>query len=115
MEKRTKINDLFGSMRMVLPEQREAYLKFKREQSFVPKPDLEYDEIAEINDALTNSKRYSWSISLRVWQPINGDRVEIGEVTGVVRSVDPMLRQVKVVHADGTFTWVDLWRIAGVA
>ncbi|WP_232696195.1 YolD-like family protein [Brevibacillus daliensis] len=111
---RTKIDDLFGSMRLILPEHREAYLKFKREQSLVPKPDLEYDEIAEINDALTESKRYSWPLTLRVWQPINGDRGEIGEVTGVVRSLDPVLRQVRIIHEDGTGTWVDMWRIAGM-
>ncbi|MGG0795254.1 hypothetical protein ABE137_14775 [Brevibacillus laterosporus] len=44
MQKRTEINDLFGSMRMVLPEQREWYLKHRRELSLLPKPDLDHDD-----------------------------------------------------------------------
>ncbi|GEM_PF-5757888 len=65
MQKRTKINDLFGSMRLVLPEQREGYLKYRRGLLLLSKPDLDHDEIMAINYRPTESKRYNIELAVK--------------------------------------------------
>nr|WP_158327273.1 YolD-like family protein [Brevibacillus laterosporus] len=44
----SKIKNLFGSSRLVLPEQREAYLQYRVDEKLVPMPILESDELASM-------------------------------------------------------------------
>ncbi|WP_370647996.1 hypothetical protein [Brevibacillus sp. M2.1A] len=48
-----KIDNLFGSSRFVLPEQRELYLSMKEDDKLVPMPILEQDELESF---ITNSE-----------------------------------------------------------
>lgn len=114
MQKRTKINDLFGSMRMVLPEQREWYLKHRRELSLLPKPDLDHDEIMAINYRLTESKRYNFEITVKYWREVSENGGEFLTVRGVAKSFDTIMKQVRIEEESGEWTWIDFGNIASV-
>ncbi|ERM19944.1 YolD-like family protein [Brevibacillus laterosporus] len=108
MQKRTKINDLFGSMRMVLPEQREWYLKHRRELSLLPKPDLDHDY------RLTDSKRYNFEITVKYWREVSENGGEFLTVRGVAKSFDTIMKQVRIEEENGDWTWIDFGNIASV-
>ncbi|WP_158642180.1 YolD-like family protein [Brevibacillus laterosporus] len=108
MQKRTKINDLFGSMRMVLPEQH------RRELSLLPKPDLDHDEIMAINYRLTESKRYNFEITVKYWREVSENGGEFLTVRGVAKSFDTIMKQVRIEEENGDWTWIDFGNIASV-
>ncbi|TPG73458.1 YolD-like family protein [Brevibacillus laterosporus] len=115
MEKRTKLNDLFGSMRLVLPEHREWYLKHRRELSLLPKPDLDHDEIMAINYKLTDSKRYSFELTVTYWRRVSENGGEFQTVKGVAKAFDTVMKQVRIEEENGEWTWLDFGNITAVS
>lgn len=59
----SKIDDLFTSSRFVLPEHRELYLEMQEEQKLAPRPEIEEDELAEMNFRIYDSVQYDYAIT----------------------------------------------------
>ncbi len=109
-----KIDDLFGSSRFVLPEQREMYLQMKRDDKLVPKPILEPDELESFNYLIRDSGREGYAVTVTWWKPVKGNLGEICSMWGIVKWVDQHARRIKLVN-DEESQWIDLDKITAVS
>jgi len=103
----SKKDNLFESMRFVLPEQKEAYLEHLAELQLIPQPLLEADEIEEIQQTIRDSIHFNQAIRVRWWKRTKGELGVAEEAWGWVQKIDTFQRQIKLVH-DEDVHWIKL-------
>ncbi|WP_400163340.1 YolD-like family protein [Brevibacillus sp. TJ4] len=103
----SKKDDLFASMRFVLPEQKEAYLEYVADLQLIPQPLLEADEIEEIQQTIRESIHFGQAIRVSWWRRTKGELGVAEEAWGWVRKIDPYQGQIKLVH-DEEVHWIKL-------
>jgi len=108
-----KINDLFGSMRMMLPEHKEGILQKKSEKQLVEKPVIEEDAFDEMNFRILDSIQYDYAITVHWFKHIRGDLGEIETVWGVVKEIDAVNMRFKLINDEDVW-WIRVIDVIGV-
>ncbi|MFB5269259.1 YolD-like family protein [Paenibacillus enshidis] len=109
MSKKLEANGVFESSRMILPEHREAYQAYMREQERRGKPTLDDQEMQLIEQALIESYNRRVPITVVVFNPFDDE-----ELRGIVTHVNTSLREVKLVRGDEDYSWIKLEEIISV-
>lgn len=107
-----KINDPIG-MGFMLPEHVTALVNHAYETTLVPKPELEDDEMVEIDRLLQGSMNEDFSVTVRYWKETRPGLGEIHQMWGVVHRIDPVHKQTKVVNT-ADIMWINLRDITAV-
>lgn len=105
-----KITDLFGSMRMILPEYKDAILEHQFEHTLVAPPTIEQDELMEWSYLIQESMQDQKLLHIQYWHPIRKGLGEYRYTKGLVASIDRLNRKIKIVGQDG-YEWIMLDRI----
>lgn len=104
MSKKLTGNGLWESSRMILPEFREAYNAKTNELKKRTRPNIDFDEAAEIEQSVADAYNNKSEITIKVYDPFN-DREE----TGVIEKVDRYGRRIYIANE-----WVKFDDIVGV-
>lgn len=104
-----KINDLFGSMRMVLPDQKAAILEHKSKRGLVKRPFIDEDEFGEMCFRIYDSTQYNYEISIKWFVPSNGRLGTFEERQGVVIDIDATRRSILL-----DSRWIDIEQLISV-
>lgn len=110
----SKIDNLFGASRWILPEQREQYLQLLEDQTLVTMPELEQDELESFHYIIRDSAREDYAITVTWWQPVKDDLGKTRSMWGVIKWIDPQTRRVKLIN-DAESQWINMDRIIGVS
>jgi len=102
-----KINDLFGSMRMMLPEHRTAIISHGEESGLQGKPDVDEDDFGEMCFRIYDSTQYDYAINVKWFQSVKGNLGTIEESWGVVKEIDVNRKQFKLV-SDWDSEWIKI-------
>lgn len=103
MGKRLEGNGLYESMRMIIPQHREAALKQDREEQRKVKPILDEQEIQQIERVIIDSFNRGTLITLTLFHPF--DDVEI---QGVVTVINTNLREIKLSTEIDEWEWIQI-------
>ncbi|WP_353618605.1 YolD-like family protein [Brevibacillus brevis] len=68
-----KTDNLFGTSRFVLSEQRELYLQMKEDDKLVPMPIFEQDEMESFQYVLRDTDREDYPVTVSWWKPVKGE------------------------------------------
>lgn len=93
-------NGVYEGSRIILPENREAFLKDQKEQERRGKPVLDEQEILLIEAAIFESYQEWKSITVTVFNPFDDE-----ELRGVVTSIDKPNRRIKLVRGEEDYSW----------
>jgi len=69
----SKVENIFGASRWVLPEQRVAYLELKEDEKLISQPVLEQDELESFHYLVRDSAREDYAVTITWWQPVKGE------------------------------------------
>ncbi|GED32098.1 YolD-like family protein [Brevibacillus centrosporus] len=108
-----KIDNLFQSVRFVLPQQRELYLELKRDEQLIPKPVLEEDELEEIQRAINDSRQGDYAVTVSWWSSVKNHLGCIHTMWGVAR-LNPNTRKLKLMN-DTSVEFIDIGNIVSVS
>ncbi|WP_128102772.1 YolD-like family protein [Paenibacillus sp. DCT19] len=98
-------NGIYEGSRIILPEHREAYLAQMEEQKRRGKPELDDQEVQQIERLLVESYNSRCTIDLVVFNPFYDE-----PVSGVVIGLNVGRREVKLM-LDEEFRWISLAEI----
>jgi len=108
-----KINDLFGSMRMVLPEHRAAILEHNEERGLIERPVIDEVDMGEMCFRIYDSTQYDYAITVKWFQPVRGNLGVFETAWGVVREIDPERKRFKLAN-DWESRWINVKDIVSV-
>ncbi|MED1951007.1 YolD-like family protein [Brevibacillus centrosporus] len=108
-----KINDLFGSMRMVLPEQKTAILEHKSISGLVERPEVDEDELGEMCFRIYDSTQYDYAIDVKWFKVSKGNLGTIEAAWGVVKEIDNNRKRFKLV-CDWEVHWINIEDLVSV-
>lgn len=91
--------------RFVLPEQRALYLEMQEDETLVPMPVLEQDELESMQYLIRDAAREDYAITVSWWQPTKGDLGKICSMWGVVKWIDTTARRIKLAN-DENVQWI---------
>jgi C4-type Zn-finger protein len=80
--------NIFESMRIILPEHREAMKRLESEAKRQPRPVLDEQKIEEMSRVLADAIQDQRSITLIVYKPFGPDRVEM-----IPEKIDPYTKK----------------------
>ncbi|OAB34101.1 YolD-like family protein [Paenibacillus glacialis] len=103
MSKKLNGNGLWESSRMMLPQHKVAIIEDQLRHSYVTQPDLDEQEVEQIEGVLARSFRESRFVTLKLF----GDRKVI-ELQGVVTVVQTYRREIKLAMGIGEWQWVQI-------
>lgn len=109
----SKVENIFGASRWVLPEQRELYLQMKEDEKLITRPVLEQDELESFQYLIRDSAREDYAVTISWWQSVKGDLGNTCSMWGVVKWIDSQGRRVKLVN-DEESRWIPLDYITNV-
>ncbi|WP_199928897.1 YolD-like family protein [Brevibacillus brevis] len=107
-----KINDPIG-MGFKLPEHVAALINHAYETTLVPKPELEDDEMVDIDRLMRASMTEDFAVTVRYWVGMRPGLGEIHQMWGVVQRINPVRKQAKVVNT-ADIMWINLSDITAV-
>ncbi|WP_419877538.1 YolD-like family protein [Brevibacillus centrosporus] len=109
----SKIDNLFGSMRWVLPEQKEAILGHNAERGLIERPFVNEEEFGEMCFRIYDSTQYDYAIFVKYFLPQKGQLGRLEKVWGVVREINPEKKQFKIV-SDWESQWINVEDLVSV-
>jgi hypothetical protein len=111
--KRTKMNDLFGSMRMILPEHRAALLEHNAERDLEPRPAVDEDDFGEMCFRIYDSTQYDYAINVKWFREVKRGLGVYETAWGVVKEIDANRRMFKLVN-DWDSVWIRVEDVVSV-
>jgi hypothetical protein len=101
--KKLEGNGLWESSRMMLPEHKETIIRQQREENRKVRPELDAQEIEQIERIISGAFRERRIVSLRIW-----GEYEDTEARGVILTVQTYLREIKLSTGDGEWQWIKI-------
>lgn len=102
-----KINDLFGSMRWTMPEQRQGIQQWTEERGLVERPVIDEIDFAENCFRIYDSTQYDYSINVKWFVPLKRQLGKYESAWGIVREIDTNRKQFKLV-SDWESHWIKI-------
>lgn len=109
----SKKDDIFGSMRFVLPEHRAVYVEHLEDQKLVPLPILEEDEIQEINELIRESIHSNQAVMVSWWKSTKGALGIVEEASGLIQKIDAIQQRIKLVSNEDVH-WIHMNQLLGM-
>jgi len=109
----SKIDNVFGASRWVLPEQCELYLQLNEDEKLVHMPVIEHDELESFHYLIRDSAREDYAITVTWWQPVKDELGNTCSMWGVVKWIDQNGRRIKLVN-DENSRWIDMQLITNI-
>lgn len=109
----SKVENIFGASRWVLPEQRALYLQMKEDEKLNPQPMLEQDELESFHFMIRDSAREDYAVTITWWQPVKGELGKTCSLWGIVKRIDENARRIKLVN-DEESVWIHMDKIVSV-
>jgi hypothetical protein len=100
-----KIDDLFGSMRMVLPEHKAAILDHNAEKGLTPRPVIDEDDFGEMCFRIYDSTQYDYAITVKWFREVRRGLGVFETAWGVVREIDSARKRFKLAN-DWESRWI---------
>ncbi|AOZ91612.1 YolD-like family protein [Paenibacillus crassostreae] len=100
MSKRLEGNGLYESMRMIIPQHKEAVIKQAQEIHRRKKPNLDEQQWETVERAIGESLNEHATITLQVYGPF-----ENKELRGIVESANIYRQEIKFIF-DGEWEWI---------
>ena len=107
-----KMDDLFD-VRFLLSEHAELLINPEYEKTLVPKPIVDDQDFGEMNFRIYDSTQYDYPITIYYWVSVHGEKGKIESAFGVVKSIDPSSKRIKLVN-DWGMKWVDVCNVVKV-
>ncbi|WP_409178549.1 YolD-like family protein [Brevibacillus fortis] len=108
-----KIDNLFGSSRFVLPEQRAALIEHNEVRTLVERPAIDDDDFGEMCFRVYDSTQYVYAITVKWFVPRKGELGKLEEAWGVVREIDAVSKRFKLV-CDWDSQWINVEDLVAV-
>ncbi|RNB78018.1 YolD-like family protein [Brevibacillus panacihumi] len=108
-----KMDDLFDSMRVALPEQRATNLENNEILGFEPRPEIDEEDFGEMCFRIYDSTQYNYPINVKWFIPQKGDFGTFESAWGVVREIDKKYEQFKLV-SDWESHWINVRDLVSV-
>lgn len=108
-----KIDNLFASMRMVLPEHRAELLRHNEERDLIKRHIVGDDDFGEMCFRVYDSTQYDYAITVKWFVAKKGDLGTIEEAWGVVREIDAIRKRFKLVN-DWAADWINVEDLVSV-
>ncbi|MDN4094364.1 YolD-like family protein [Brevibacillus agri] len=99
-----KRDNLFASMRIILPQQRDIILELQEEKKLVPQPVVEQDELEQFDYAIRDSARNDYAITVNWWKEKKPNLGTLCSFCGVVKYVDT--KKIKIVNVTEV-VWIE--------
>ena len=109
----SKKDDIFGSMRFVLPEHRALYVEHLEDGKLLPLPILEEDEMQEINNMMHESIHSNQAVKVSWWRSTKGTMGIIDEASGWVQKIDTDNRRIKLMNQEEVH-WINMNQLLGM-
>ncbi|WP_312115135.1 YolD-like family protein [Brevibacillus reuszeri] len=103
----SKKDDIFGSMRFVLPEHRVLYVEHLEDEKLVSLPILEEDEMQEINSMMHESIHSNQAVRVNWWRSTKGELGIVDEASGWVQKIDMINQRVKLMNQEEVH-WINM-------
>jgi len=107
-----RIDDPFV-MKFILPEHAEMLLDHEFEKTLVAKPIIDDQEFGEMNFKIYDSTQYDYAVTIDYWVSVRGEKGRIESAFGVVKSIDPTLKRIKLVN-DWDVNWINISSVVAV-
>jgi len=108
-----KIENLFGSMRWILPEQRAAILDHESERGLIERPSVDDDDFGEMCFRVYDSTQYDYAITVKWFVARKGRLGTLEEAWGVVREIDAVRKRFRLA-SDWDSNWVNVEDLVSV-
>jgi hypothetical protein len=108
-----KIKNIFGSMRMMLPEHKEEILERTSEEALVEKPVIEEDAFDEMHFRILDSIQYDYAITVHWFKNVRGGLGQIETAWGVVTEIDAVNMRFKLINYEDVW-WIQVKDVVGV-
>lgn len=108
-----KMDDLFDSIRVILPEQRAAILENNEILGFEPRPEIDEEDFGEMCFRIYDSTQYNYPINVKWFVPQKGDLGTFESAWGVVREIDKKYERFKLV-SDWESHWINVRDLVSV-
>lgn len=109
----SKIDNLFGSMRWVLPEQKAAILDHNSERGLIERPVVDEEEFGEMCFRIYDSTQYDYAITVKYFVLQKGHLGTLEKTWGVVHEINPEKKQFKLV-SDWESRWIKVEDLVSV-
>ena len=107
-----KMDDPLGEG-FLLPEHIELLRDHSFEETLVTKPVIDDQEFGEMNFRIYDSTQYDYAITVEYWVSVRGEKGRIESAFGVVKSIDPTLKRIKLVN-DWDVSWINIESVVSV-
>jgi hypothetical protein len=101
--KKLEGNGLWESSRMMLPEHKETIIRKRIEEGRKHRPELDAQEIEQIERVIAEAFRERRAVTLRIW-----GEYEDTEARGVVIAVQTYRREIKLSTGSGEWKWIKI-------
>lgn len=108
-----KIDNLFASMRMILPEHKAAIVAHEATLGLERRPEVDEDDFGEMCFRIYDSTQYDYAINVKWFVPQKGDLGTFEEAWGVVREIDAQRERFKLV-SDWDSRWINVRDLVSV-
>jgi len=79
----------------------------------VTKPMIDDQEFGEMNFLIYDSTQYDYAITIDYWVSVRDEKGRIESAFGVIKSIDPTLKRIKLVN-DWDINWIELESVISV-
>jgi YolD-like protein len=108
-----KIDDLFGSMRMILPEHKAEIQRMNAERGLVERPVVDEIDFDENCFRIYDSTQYDYAISVKWFREVRSGLGVYETTWGVVKEIDANNRRFRLV-SDWNSTWIRIEDVVSV-
>ena len=77
------------------------------------KPMIDDQEFGEMNFLIYDSTQYDYAITIDYWVSVRDEKGRIESAFGVIKSIDPTLKRIKLVN-DWDINWIELESVISV-
>jgi hypothetical protein len=108
-----KIDDLFGSMRMILPEHKAEIQRMNVERDLVERPVVDEIDFDENCFRIYDSTQYDYAINVKWFREVRGGLGVYETAWGVVKEIDADKRRFRLV-SDWDSVWIRVEDVVSV-
>ncbi|EMT54696.1 hypothetical protein I532_03790 [Brevibacillus borstelensis AK1] len=108
-----KIDDLFGSMRMILPEYKAEIQRMSADRDLEPRPNVDEADFDEACFRIYDSTQYDYAITVKWFREMRRGLGVFETDWGVVKEIDAVRKRFKLV-SDWDAKWIRIEDVVSV-
>lgn len=108
-----KLDDLFGSMRMILPEHKTEIQRMNEDRDLEPRPNVDEADFDEACFRIYDSTQYDYAITVKWFREVRRGLGVFETDWGVVKEIDTYGRRFRLVN-DWDAEWIRIEDVMSV-